>query len=168
MWIPNGIFVLSNFYSPEKVTYGKYTNILIPGLYNQIQRTIFGIRSSESEGKRFIRMEILPYPWFTGFNGLVADLVFDFGYFFTIVFSLICARIINALAPRSGRTTVFRCIIFGLIISPPLFAPFGSWFCVYSYQLGILYSIFIYFYIRTTIKPKAYSCLTTERIDKIS
>jgi len=150
-WIENGITVMSKFYSIDAIQYGGSTNTLIPFLYNLIGRFIFGIEHAHKEELQ-MRAKIWPEPYYYTFNGLVAELVFDFGYFFTLVFSLIYAHIAKSLAPRSRKTTVFHYINFGLVLTVPMFSIYGNYFAVLFYNLAILYSLVIRYYIMYRIK----------------
>ena len=146
MWNANGITVMSKFYSIEAIQYGGSTNTFIPFLYNLIGRFLFGIEHVD-EIELQTRDKIWPAPYYYSFNGLVAELVFDFGYFFTLVFSLIYAHIAKSFAPRSSKTTVFHYINFGLIVTLPLFSVFGNYFGSHYFNFAILYSLVIRCYL---------------------
>jgi len=151
MWIENGITVLSNYYSTDSIQYGKSTNAVMPFLYQTIGRFIFGIEYIP-ENRRELRIDILPYPYYFSFNGLVAEWVFDFGYFFTLILSLIYAFVAKSFAPKRGKTSLFYYINFGLIISVPLLAPYGNWLGILFYNLAIIYSLMIHFYLKYRVR----------------
>lgn len=150
-WTENGIIVMSKYYSIEAIQFGNSTNTLIPFIYNLMERFIFGIEHVVEEGLPK-RAKIWPVPYTTSFNGLVAELVFDFGYFFALMFSLIYAYITQTLAPQANKTAVSSYICFGLVVTIPMLSMYGNWFASLHYNLAILYSLITYYYLKYRIK----------------
>ena len=140
-WNKNGIFVMSNYYSFDSLLYGSGTNTFFPWLFN-----ITGIYSGESLMK--IRETIWPSPYTYSFNGLVACLLFDFGYTYTLAFSLLFAFVAKRLSPIKNKVSIEKLIVFGVIVTFPLMAFTGNYFSVLSYHFAIIYALIIFLYLK--------------------
>lgn len=106
------------------------------------------------------KLELIDYPpekieltlrglWgdhFDRFNGLVANLLFDFGYIGTILFALGYALLLLRLGPVRGELPFTSLMILGGLFILPASGIFNSQLKTVSYDTLILYSIVAYGY----------------------
>jgi oligosaccharide repeat unit polymerase len=88
----------------------------------------------------------------THFNGLPAVLVYDFGYFGAVLFSVIFYSIVRRYAPKRGRITIKNLLLFSLLIPMPLMFFQGNQFTSSIYQLSVMYMIILRLLDRISIK----------------
>jgi len=151
-WNANGVTVMSNFYSQDAIQYGGSSNVLLPYFYDLFSKFAFGL-DHHRENEIQMRARIWPDSYSWKFNGLVANLVFDFGYILTLFIALLYASVTRWLAPRSGKTSVVSYLNFGLVVTVPIFSMFGNYFAVLYYNLGIIYSLMIGSYLTFRLTP---------------
>lgn len=151
-WNENGIVVMSRFYSWDAIQYGGGTNTLVPFLYNLTLRFVSGVQP-EVENELQMRARIWPDPYPASFNGLVANLVFDFGYALALLFAVIYAIASERVAPRRGRVFVSAYLAFGLAVTVPMLSMFGNYFAVPYYNLGIVYAVLVWYYMSARVGP---------------
>lgn len=140
-WNKNGIFVMSNYYSLDSLQWGIGTNSFFPWLFN-----FMGIHEGVSLAEA--REAVWPTPYYYTFNGLVACLLFDFGYTGTLAFSLLFAFISKRLAPIKHKVSIEKFLLFGVIICFPLLAFVGNSFSVLSYHFAIIYALVSFLYLK--------------------
>lgn len=92
-----------------------------------------------------LRQTLWPKHWYM-FNGLVAYSVFDYGYFFTVVLSLLYCYVILKLKPVNNSINLLNLFVMVLLIQLPLMAIFYS--SVGGLMFPILFLIPVYGYLR--------------------
>ncbi len=96
-----------------------------------------------------LRKSLWPHHW-DKFNGLVAYMIYDYGYTISILVSLIYYSIVRRLKPKKREISIINLFYLILLIQIPLLAIF------YSFLGGIiipgLLLIPIHIYLRTTMK----------------
>ena len=111
----------------------------------------YGIGDYTVAKHKLLRRKLWPYHYYT-FNGLVGYFVYDFGYFFALLISLIYYYIIRKLKPYNNSISIFNLLILVLLIQIPIFAIF------YSALGGIVFPAFllipILIYLRPTTKKR--------------
>lgn len=147
-WLKNSIYVLSNYYNFESIQFGQSSNTLIPEISN-----IFGL--IERENLLDARSKIWPSPYYYTFNGLVTELVFDFGYLGTILFAFLYKKIVNLLLPINRSINLYQLLNYGILVTLPLLSFTGNYLAVAFYNYAILYSALIGIYFYTRISNKA-------------
>jgi hypothetical protein len=90
-----------------------------------------------------IRIQKMPNN-FWKFNGLVPELVYDFGYIITIIFALIYNIIVTALRPRDSKISLYRLFILILLVQLPLLSIFYSFLPTLIIPLIILIPVRFY------------------------
>ncbi len=93
------------------------------------------------------------------FHGIVARLVYDFGFLGTIFFILIYSSIIFKLGPRKGTISFKTLITLTLTLPPCVVFWAGNELGSLNLQLAIIYSFIIYRYVKIT-------SIKSEKIDK--
>ena len=81
------------------------------------------------------------------FNGLVPNLLFDFGYICTLLFSIMYFIAIKILTKRKNTVELSKLFLLVTMFILPSMGIFNSQLKSTNYNLLILYSIFIYIYL---------------------
>jgi len=81
------------------------------------------------------------------FNGLIPNLLFDFGYIGTTLFALFYSSILQRLKPFNGEISFSKILMLGTMFSLPAMGIFNSSMKSSTYNLVIIYSFFIYLYL---------------------
>lgn len=112
------------------------------------------------------KLKILPYSsnlveselwklWgnhFDKFNGISSNLLFDFGYFGTIIFMILYLIIVNKLKPFKGEIVFNKFLILGIIFLIPATGIFNFQLKSTAYNVLIFYAIAIYKYMEPKYK----------------
>lgn len=146
-WYKNGNYVMSNFYDIDNIQFAASSNTLLP----EIASTL-GIYERKNLSQE--RAKVWPNPYFYTFNGLVANLVFDFGYLFTFLFALFYRKIALYIGPKNGETTIYNFLNFGVIITLPLLSFTNNYLANSFYNYAILYSLIIGIFLNVKINNK--------------
>jgi hypothetical protein len=83
----------------------------------------------------------------TWFTGLVATLVYDIGYMFTFIFSLIYFYFIRMLSPRKGIISIKKFIWTAIMIPIPLMFFANNHLSYLSYSIAIIYALLFSFFL---------------------
>ena len=141
MWQQNSITVLSNYYSIESIQFASATNRIGPFLISYFQ--ILG-----SDNVPASRSQIWPYPYYYTFNGLVTDLVFDFGYIFTFVLSIFYRKFCLSISPTHGEIKFENYVLLLLLMTAPLLFFSNIIFGMVFMNLALIYAVSFRFYTR--------------------
>lgn len=141
-WEENAPIIMKN-HKPEEKYWGLYNS---SGLAVHIQKIIYGKNKVNLDReKEFFR--VFGYQQ-SNFHGNIARLVYDFGFFGTIIFILLYSMIIKSLRPYN-RVITFKTLLFLPVILPFCVVFFtGNALSSLPLNLGIIYSILIYYIIR--------------------
>ena len=82
------------------------------------------------------------------FHGVIARLVFDFGFVGAIVYICIFAYIVKKAAPENGTIAGIKAIFYPVILPFPLGFFSGNNYCYISIDIAVIYSIVLFYYIR--------------------
>lgn len=85
--------------------------------------------------------------YYDKFNGLIANLLFDFGYLGTIVFVLLYSFVLQRIRPKQGVISLPKLLMLGTIFTLPATGIFNSSMKSINYNLLIIYSCFLYVYV---------------------
>jgi len=150
-WYENGITVLKSYtFNPS---YGRLSNSLFYWLND-----VLNLHLGDGLTALQVRQQLFPNSnhW-AGFLGLIALLIYDFGYVGTFLFSLLFYTIIKHFAPKEGRMNSTSILLFGGLIMLPLMSFIGNELESVNYHLEIVYSIIIYMYLKmsTNVQTKS-------------
>ncbi|BDU70468.1 hypothetical protein GETHOR_25690 [Geothrix oryzae] len=87
---------------------------------------------------------------FDGFNGLISDLLFDFGYMGTLFCILAYGSLLTKFRPKNGVIMFHHFIVLGSLFVFPAMGITSSQLKSVFYELALVYAVIIYFY----LKPK--------------
>ncbi len=82
-----------------------------------------------------LRQNLLGDPYYYLFNGLVADMIYDFGYIISFILAIIYFYLVNIAAPKKKTISLTKLLLIVLSIQIPLFSIF------YNYFSGIIIAI---------------------------
>ena len=99
------------------------------------------------------RMSILGDSY-DNFIGLVAYLIYDFGFLFTIVIGMVYAKIVKSSNPKFSTINLERIFFIFLLIQIPLISIFYSYFDVLIQTLFYFFPIFFISYYTKPRKAK--------------
>ncbi len=129
-WVQNSQKVLTSF-SNEKIIAGKSS---LP-LYYFVRQRLGYFDSSLSEDK----IQVLGKKQASKFNGVVASFLYDFGYFFSVVFALMYFFIVRYNAPRKGKVSLFSFLSFSVLIPLPILFFSNNVYSSITLQLAMVY-----------------------------
>lgn len=132
-WGENGVEVMK-IYEPGKLMYGKSTTPIVGFVLERV-----GI---ETERLVQTRYRVLGDKYDGTFNGVVVTLLYDFGYIFTILLSILFYRIVRKNAPKNGVVSLQNFINFGVLIPLPLMFFANNVYSNLAINIGIIYLIF--------------------------
>ncbi|WP_238559164.1 O-antigen polymerase [Polaribacter sp. MED152] len=135
-WNLNGFEVLKN-YSVDKLMYGRSTFPIISFLGNRIGLSFTSLAD--------LRYKNLGDKYDGTFNGVVATLLYDFGYFFTLIFAVIFYKIVAKRGPKKGMVKLHHFVSFGVLIPLPLMFFTNNAYSYIALNLAIIYLIIINF-----------------------
>lgn len=141
-WEENGPIIMKRFEFGDQ-SWGLYN---CSGLAVQIQKMIYGSTAVNDARERKYRGHLLKEQA-SYFHGLIARVIYDFGFIGTIVFILLYASIIRKTGPKNG---VLR---FKTLLALPLTLPVcvvfwaGNTLASLALDLAIIYNIIIYLWI---------------------
>lgn len=135
-WHYNSMYVLSNY---DNSNFGGQIS-LQPVLSLLGQYNIIDYKSSDYVD---LRRRLWPLHYYT-FNGFVAYVIYDFGYFLAVIFSLIYYYIIIKLRPKNNQISLLNLFLIVLVIQLPLFAIFYSTLGGILIPLLLSIPIFVY------------------------
>ena len=141
-WNQNGIEVLGS-YSSDKSMYGSSSTTALTMIINKIgfkKKNYVHIRD-KSMGKYS--------SWFTG---LVATLVYDFGFYLAFIFALIYYYFTRKIAPKNGVVSITQFIWFGLLVPIPLMFFGNNQLSNIIYNIAILYAIIFSLLMKINLK----------------
>ncbi|MBR4326518.1 MAG: hypothetical protein IKP73_13435 [Bacteroidales bacterium] len=82
------------------------------------------------------------------FHGVIARLVFDFGFVGAIVFICFFAYLVKKVAPENGTVAGIKAILYPVILPFPASFFCGNIFCYMTLDIAVIYTIVIIFYLR--------------------
>lgn len=135
-WEENGPEILKK-YQPDDKFYGMYNS---SGLALQIKRRITNkdevtIMANKVE-------KLLGRQWMM-FHGLIARLVFDFGFIGTIIFIWIFTRIVRAFEPKKGVLNLKTLFVLSVILPLPLMSFQGNVLGGLASNMALIYLFFV-------------------------
>mgnify|MGYP003632289556 FL=1 len=142
-WNFNG-FEVSKNYSVDKLMYGRSTFPIVPFIGNRIGLNFTSLSD--------LRRQKLGDKYDGTFNGVVGTLLYDFGYFFTLIFAVIFYKIVARGAPKKGNVYLHNFISFGVLIPLPLMFFTNNVYSYIALNLAIIYLIIINFLMKISKK----------------
>lgn len=135
-WEENGPEIMK-LYKPEYKFYGLYNT---SGLALQIKRRV----THEDEVTKIAeRAEKIMGRQYMMFHGLIARLIYDFGYIGTILFILIYSRIIRSFSPRRGILNLKTLMVLAILLPLPLMSFQGNVLGGLAPNMAIIYLFII-------------------------
>jgi hypothetical protein len=89
---------------------------------------------------------------FDHFNGIIANLVFDFGYLGASLFVLIYVVVLLSLRPVGGKLSFAKLLMLGMMFILPAMGIFNTEMASIFFNLLIVYAIIVYLYLTGTKK----------------
>lgn len=154
-WEENAPIIMKN-YKMGDLSWGMYNS---SGLAVHIQKMIQGGEKVNEAREKKYRGELLKEQA-SYFHGLPARLIYDFGYFGTILFILLYAGLIRKTGPQNGVLSFKSLIVLPVILPVCVVFWAGNTLASLALDLAIIYDIGIYYWIRR--KPKKYKELTKQ------
>jgi oligosaccharide repeat unit polymerase len=137
-WNENGIAIMGEF-SHDKLWFGKSSRPALDRVINSL-----GV---DLDSYVDMRKDTLG-PYSSKFNGLVATLLYDFGYIFTFILSLVYFLIVRNVGPRNGEISLSNFLFFSVLFPVPLMF-FGNNSMAYlSLNLGLIYTFVVWIVLR--------------------
>ena len=137
-WEENAPIILENHKS-EHNSWGLYNSC---GLAVMVQKKLYG--GAKVNEERSAKFEKILGEQKSKFHGIVARLVYDFGFIGTIIFILLYSNIIFRLGPKKGVITFKTLVALTLILPPCVVFWAGNEFAALNLDLAIIYSFVIY------------------------
>lgn len=110
-----------------------------------------GIISDFNLQKKMTVYRMWPNNYYT-FNGLVSNLLFDFGYIGTVLFALIYYFFVKKLSPIKRVINIEQLLVLTVLVILPMTSIFNSWMNVSSYNFVLIYAWIIYTYLKLKTK----------------
>ena len=154
-WEENAPIIMKN-YKMGDLSWGMYNS---SGLAVQIQKMIQGGEVVNAAREKKYRGELLKEQM-SSFHGLIARLIYDFGYIGTVLFILLYAVIIRKTGPYNGD------MYFKTVLALPVILPVcvvfwaGNTLSSLALDMAIIYDIVIYYWIKR--KPVKFRVLTKQ------
>lgn len=143
-WFRNGL-VLINRYNPSLNLRGSSFAYII----NKF-RAIGGVEMVDIKILRETAFGNLA----THFNGLPAVLIYDLGYLGAILFSIIFFFVVKRFSPKHGKISLDNFLVFSVLIPMPLMFFQGNYFTIATFNLAIVYLLFIRFVAKYFVRVK--------------
>ena len=142
-WEENGPIIMQRFRFGDQ-SWGLFNSC---GLAVQVQQVFYGSETVNAAREKKYRGQLLKEQA-SYFHGLIARLIYDFGFLGTIVFILIYASIIRKTGPSKG--TLSYKTLLALPVTLPVCVVFwaGNTLASLALDMAIVYNIGIYYYIR--------------------
>lgn len=154
-WEENAPIIMKN-YKMGDLSWGMYNS---SGLAVHIQKMIQGGDVVNEAREKKYRGELLKEQA-SYFHGLPARLIYDFGYFGTVLFILLYAGLIRITGPKNGVLTFKSLIVLPVILPVCVVFWAGNTLASLALDMAIIYNIGIYYWIRR--KPKKYREITKQ------
>lgn len=135
-WYSNGMYVLNSY--DYNTFNGQITFQPILSLMS-----IYGLISYDSKDYILLRRELWPDHWYT-FNGLVAYVIYDYGYILSLILALFYYYLIKKMRPRNKKISIINLFLIVFLIQFPLLAIFYSPIVGIIIPLLILIPIYLY------------------------
>jgi hypothetical protein len=141
-WYNNSFIVLDNY---EGKTFGGRAS------FGPLLRfiSLFTPMNWDPGNYQKLRVHLLGYRYYYKFTGLVANLVYDFGYILTFIFVFIFSTVIKKIRPVENRISINHLLLMVLLIQIPLLAIFYS--LVGGIIVNLLYWVFMNIYLKYRI-----------------
>jgi len=137
-WSENGLVVSRNF-SPEKIMYGKTSTPIIIYFAKKFNFDIESISEA--------REKTLGIYYAGRFNGIAPGLLYDFGYFISVLLTVLFFIFARKTAPINGSVNLSALIWFGLLVPFPLTFFTNNILGSLIFSLGLLYTILFSFFV---------------------
>jgi len=89
---------------------------------------------------------------FDKFNGIISNLLFDFGYIGTTMFTLLYYFVLRKLWPVQGAISFNKLLMLGTLFALPAMGIFNFYMKLANYNVLIVYSIIVYIYMSRNTK----------------
>lgn len=140
-WEEDGLIIMRR-HKPEYNSWGLYN---CSGLAVQIQQRIYGAENVNKA--RDIKYNAILKEQRSSFHGIVARLIYDFGFIGTIIFILLYSRLTNKLGPRRGVLTFKNLVSLTILLPACVVFWAGNEFSSLNLDLAVIYSYFIFKYV---------------------
>lgn len=140
-WNEKGIVVMGNF-SHDKISFAKSSRPLVDRIMNSLGWDVVSYKD--------IRAATLG-SYASSFNGLVVSLLYDFGYIFTFILTLVFFLIVRNVGPRNGKISLSNFLLFGVLVSLPLMFFVGNSMTDLMLNLALIYTLIVRFILRVRV-----------------
>lgn len=147
-WEEDGLIIMK-WHKPEYNSWGLYN---CSGLAVQIQQKIYG--ADNVNKARDAKYNAILKEQRSSFHGIIARLIYDFGFIGTIIFILLYAKIIYKLAPRNGNLSFKSLLALTIVLPPCVVFWAGNEFSSLNLDLAIIYSFIIYKFVATPARKR--------------
>lgn len=148
-WEEDGLIIMKR-HKPEYNSWGLYN---CSGLAIQIQQKLYG--AQQVNDARDLKYNAILKEQRSCFHGIVARLVYDFGFVGTILFIILYSNIIFKLGPKRGVLS-FKSLLSLTIVLPACVVFWaGNEFSSLNLDLAIIYSYIIYKFVALPVRNKS-------------
>lgn len=140
-WNENGIAVMGEF-SHDKIWFGKSFRPLLDRMLNNL-----GFEMASYIDVR----EAVIGSYSSSFNGLVATLLYDFGYIFAFILSLGFFFVVRKVGPRNGEISLSDFMFFSVLIPLPVMFFGNNAMSSLMLNIAVVYSFIVWFILRARI-----------------
>lgn len=144
-WEENGLIIMK-MYKPEYKFWGTYNSCGLL-VFIESKMTNPNIYADINE-----RMEKYVGRQWMMFHGLIARLIYDFGYIGTIIFMIIYSILIKKFRPLKGNLSFNSVLALPLLVAPISLFWAGNMLVYVNVDMAIIYSIFFWKYIKNNKK----------------
>lgn len=154
-WSVNGITVMGNF-SLEKIWYGKSSRTFLDEV----------LARSGMDMVSYVELRKLTLDDnASSFNGLVATLLYDFGYAGAIAFSLLFYFFVRFLSPKRGEVQFHNFVCFGSLITLPALFFTNNYLSNTLFSVGVFYTMLAFFILRYRFSIRDKCKIDAEMLD---
>jgi oligosaccharide repeat unit polymerase len=147
-WEENAPIILER----HKFEYNSWGLYNCSGLALMIQKKLYGGEKINNE--RLAKYDRILGEQKSRFHGIVARLVYDFGFLGTILFIILYSNMIFRLGPQKGTVTFKTLVSLTLLLPPCVVFWAGNEFISLNLDLAIIYSLIIYKFVSKSPKQK--------------
>lgn len=141
-WYQNGMEVMSLYDLKTREYKSSF-----PFLYTILDK--LGFINNYANNLLYQEIAIWPNHYWL-FNGLVPNLLFDFGYIGTFIFAIIYVFLLKRFCPKKNIITFPKMLFLSLFFIIPAMSIFGSWLRNPFYHFSLVYAIIFYLYLYKT------------------
>jgi len=146
-WNENGLVTMREF-TTDKIHFAKSSIPVLDRIMSNIGLDVVSYAD--------IRKNTLG-PYASRFNGLVSTLLYDFGYVFAFIASIIYALFVRLLGPRRGEIRLNNFILFGVFITVPVMFFTNNFMTYLLLNVAVIYSVFTWLLFKIKFTSKKIS-----------